>query len=267
MLPEPVRPDGLGQRAHAALEHELVGPGRAVGDHDRRVRRVTPGQQFLLKLTRTGGRQEQRHRGLVHGEVADGLSGRHRGLAAAEPGEDHRLGYLRNGELPVGERGDGGVGADPRHGLVRQPQQVAELALFLHRAPQRRVAGVDPGHHEVFRQRALVQRAHPLQRQRRGVDHLGAGPGVAQHVRVDQAGGPYHDVARCDDRGRSQRQQVGGTWPGADEPDLGPACGTQSLPPRTVRRPATSSVDRYGAGPLTSAAGRMSSSASPRAAP
>ena len=83
---------------------------------------------------------------------------RHRGLAAAEPGEDHRLGDLGDGQLPAGDRGDRGVGADPGDGLVRQAKLVAQFPLLLHRAPQRRVAGVDPGHHEALGQRPLVQR-------------------------------------------------------------------------------------------------------------
>src|SRR5262249_39030444 len=45
------------------------------------------------------------------------------------------------------------------------------------------------------------------------------------------------------------------------------ALAGHSLPPRRVRRPGTNSVDRYGAGPVTSAAGRMSSPGRPRLAP
>ncbi len=236
---------------------------------------------------------------------------------------------------------------------MRQAEFVAEFPLLLHRAPQRRVPGMDPRHHEVLRQRALVQRPHVLQRQRGGIHDLRAGLGMVQHLGADQAGCPDHDVRCRDHRGRAQCEQVGRTGPGPDEPDLrahftasprgrsalgglpwsclrrarqrrgrhlrgsggrppgGRSLGAgrlhrgamrrsarhlrrsarhlrrsarhlrrdgwpfraavrragHSLAPRRVRRPGTSSVDRYGAGPVTSAAGRMSSPGRPRLAP
>ena len=131
---------------------------------------------------------------------------------------------------------------------MRQAELVAQVPLFLHRAPQRGIPGMDPGHHQAVVAGPLVERADPLQRQLGRVDHLGARPGVVEHVGVDQAGRPDHHVRLADDPGGAQREQVGRPGPGPDEPDLGPApgrCGSgHSFPPRVVRRAGTSSVDR-----------------------
>ncbi len=297
VLPELVCPGRLGQRADGALQEPLVRPGHPVGHHHRRFRGVPAVQQFLLELPGARGGQEHGHRAAVPREVGDLLAGERRGLAAAEPGEDHRLGHLGDGELPARDGGGRGVGADARDGLVRQTELVAEFPLFLHRSPQRRVAGVYAGHDQLLSQRALVQPAHALQRQPGGIHQLRTGPGLGEHVGVDQARGPHHHVGAADDPGGAQGEQVGGTGPGPDEPDLGAGRGPRprvpgraaapqasgpaarsaaprvarraghGFPPRIARRAGMSSVDRYGAGPVTSAAGRMSSPGSPRLAP
>ena len=143
-------------------------------DDDGRVRRVAAVEQFVPQLSRSGGGQEERHRGAVPGELADLLAGRHRRLAAAEPGEDDRLGDLWNGELPVDERGD-------RRERARRPGRSRARGRARRRAraaPARRPTGA--GSPEWMRattrpsrRGAVVQRAHALQRELRGVDDLG----------------------------------------------------------------------------------------------
>src|SRR5689334_5173466 len=207
VLPQLAGSDRLGQGAHGALHEQFVRPGRPVGHQHRRVRRVATVEQVGLKLRGSRRRQEHRHRGAVPGEAGDLLPGGHRGLATAEPGEDHRLGKLGDGQLPACQRGDRGVGADPGNGLVRQAKPVAQFPLLLHRAPERGIAGVDAGHHEILRQGAFAEGTHGLQWQRGGVHDLRARPGVVKHLGLDQAGRPDHDVRSGDHLRCAQREQ------------------------------------------------------------
>ncbi|PSK54646.1 hypothetical protein B0E53_07078 [Micromonospora sp. MH33] len=242
VLPEFVRLDGGLQLAQRAPDHQLVRPGRLVGDHHRGLRRVTAGQQLRLRLPGACGGEEQRHGGAVPGELADPLAGRHRRLAALQAGEDHRLGDLGDGQLPADQRGDRGERGHPGHHLHGQAEGVAQVELLLYGTPQGRVAGVDPGHGQPLDGGPLVERPDPLDGQLGRVDDLGARAGVGEHVGVHQAGRPDHHVGLGDDPGGAQGEQVGGAGAGPDEPDL--AGGGHSFPPRPSRRAGTSSVDR-----------------------
>ena len=246
VLPEPVRLDGVGERPDGAVDDQLVRPGRLVGDDDGGLGRVAAAEQLGLQLPGAGRGQEQRHRRAVPRELDHLLARRHRGLAAAEPGEDDRLRDLGNRQLPPDQRRDGGEGADPGDGFVRQPDFVAQLPLLLHRAPQRRVPGMDARHAQPVAGRALVERPDAFQRQPRRVDDLGVGPGVRQDVGGDEAGRPDDHVGGGDDLGRAQGQQIGRARAGADEPHLR-ARAAPPAPPAHPRRapPASPRRRRY----------------------
>jgi hypothetical protein len=143
--------DLRGQLAEPALEDQLVRPGRGVRHHARRVLVVgAGGQQLVLQLLGAGGRQEQRHRGAVLGEAADRLAGRHRRLAALEPGEHDRLRDLGDRQLALHDRRDGAEAAHARDDLGLEAERGAQLVLLLGAAPQRRVAGVDAGDQQAL---------------------------------------------------------------------------------------------------------------------
>ena len=224
VLPQFAGFDGGGQVGQHAVHDQLVRPGHLVGDHAWGVRGVAAAQQLLLQLARPRGGQEQRHRGAVPGEAGDLLPGRHRGLAAAEPGEDHRLGHLGNGQFPADRGGGRGEAGHARHDLGGQPQRGALVQLLLDRAPQGRVAGVHPRHLQAVAGGTFVVRQHALHRQLRGVHYLRPRSRVVDDARMNQAGRPDHDVGRSDSGRAAQGDQVRCTGPGANEGHLPGAC-------------------------------------------
>ena len=145
VLPELAFLDGGGQVFERGRHDQLVRPGHLVGDDARGIRRVAAGQQFVLQLAGPRGREEQRHRRLVARELGHLLARRHRGLAAAEPGQDHRLGDLRDGQLAPDPRRHRGEAGHPGHDLGVQAEGLTLLELLLDGAPQRGVTGVDAG--------------------------------------------------------------------------------------------------------------------------
>ncbi len=156
VLPQFVRTDGGCEVRKCAPHDQFIRPTHPVGDHTGRVRRITTVGELVLELTGPGRRQEQRHRRAVPREAGDLLARGHRGLAAAEPGQDHRLCHLGNGQFALDGRGSGGEAADPGHDRGGEPECGADLQLLLHRSPQRRVAGVDPGHGKPVTRRPPV---------------------------------------------------------------------------------------------------------------
>jgi len=126
------------------------------------------------------------------------LPRRHRRLAAAEPGQDHRLGDLGDGQLASyggGHRGEAGY---PGHDLGVQAEFGALLELLLDGAPERGIAGVDAGDREVLVGRALIEGQHALHRQLGRVHDLGVFARVRQDAVVDQARRPDDDVGVFD---------------------------------------------------------------------
>ena len=222
VLPELAFLDARGEIFERAAHDQLIRPGHLVGDDARGVRRVAAGQQFVLQLTRARRRQEQRHRRAVTGEFGDLLARRHRGLAAAEPGQDHGLGDFRDRQLAPDPRGHGGEAGHPGDDLGVQVQRRALVELLLDGAPQRGITGVDAGHAELFPGGPLVVGQDALHRQPGGVHDLGVFPRVGQHVRVHQARGPDHHVGRGDDLRAAQGQQVRGAGAGPDERHAAP---------------------------------------------
>jgi hypothetical protein len=106
----------------------------------------------------------------VLGEAADRLAGRHRRLAALEPGEHDRLGDLGDRQLALHDRRDGAEAADARDDLGLEAEGGAQLVLLLGAAPQRRVAGVDAGDEQALAGGPLVVLADPLERVLGAVD-------------------------------------------------------------------------------------------------
>ena len=90
----------------------------------------------------------------------------------------------------------------PGHDLGVQAEFGALLELLLDGAPERGVAGVDPGDGEFLSRRALVVGQHALHRKLRGVDDLRVLAGVGQDALVDQARRPDDDVG-CGDGARA----------------------------------------------------------------
>ena len=202
MLPELAFFYGGGEGVESGADDQLVRPGHLVGDHARGVWRVAALEQLLLQLAGPGGRQEQRHRGAVPGELSDLLPRRHRRLAAAEPGQDHRLGNLRDGQLTLdggGYRGEAGHAGDD---LGVQAEFGTPLELLLDGAPERGVAGVHPGDGQLVPGRALVVGQHAFHGKLRRVDDLRMLARVGQDALVDQARRPDDDVG-CGDGARA----------------------------------------------------------------
>ena len=194
VLPELAFFYGGGQGVESGADDQLVRPGHLVGDHARGVLWVAACQELLLQLAGPGGRQEQRHRGAVPGELPDLLPRRHRRLAAAQPGQDHRLGDLRDGQLTLdggGYRGEAGHAGDD---LGVQAEFGTPLELLLDGAPERGVAGVHPGDGQLVPRRALVVGQHAFHGKLRRVDDLRMLARVGQDALVDQARRPDHDV-------------------------------------------------------------------------
>ena len=219
VLPELALLHGGGQVVQGAVHDQLVRPGHLVGDHARGVRRVAAAEQFVLQLAGPRGREEQRHRGAVPGELGDPLPRRHRRLAAAEPGQDHRLGHLRDGQLAADPRGHRGEAGHPGHDLGVQ-------------ARARRTARAAPGsapHSEGSPEwtRATVQfllaprarsraarppsAARPSRRSRRRARACSSTSGC------DQAGRPDHHVGGGDGVRAAQVSRSGAPGPGSHE--------------------------------------------------
>ncbi len=155
----------------------------------------------------------------MRGEPGHLLPGRHRGLPAGKPGQDHRLGHLRDGQLAPDGRGGRGETADPGDDVGGQPQFGADLQLFLQRPPQRRVTGVDAGHREPAARGPPVDLVYAFQRQPGRVDDLGVAVGMGEHVRVHQRGRPDDHVRLADHPDGAQGEQVRGPGAGSDERD------------------------------------------------
>ena len=187
VLPELALLDHRGQRAERGVDYQLIRPGHLVGHHARGVCWVAALEKFLLQLAGPRGGQEQRHRGAVPGELSHVLPRRHRRLAAAQPGQDHRLGDLRDGQLALNGGGHRGEAGHPGHDLGVQAELAAPVKLLLDGTPERGVTGVDAGDAQLLLCRALVVRQHALHGQLGGVHDLGVLAGVGQDTVVDQA--------------------------------------------------------------------------------
>src|SRR5690606_28160616 len=152
---------------------------------------------------------------------------------------------------------------DPRHDLDFQVHLGAGVVLLLDRAPQRRVPGVHPGDLELVPLGPPVDLDRLLVDQPGGVDQLGVLAGVLlDALGSDQARRPPHDVSFGDPAGAADRDEVGRSGPGTDERD--PASHHCSpLPPRGG---STTTVDKYGAAPVsgTSDSGNTLASGVPR---
>jgi hypothetical protein len=159
---------------------------------------------------------QRRAGGRVGGEL---LTGRHRGGPGAGPGEDDGLPHPRHGQLALERRRGRGERRDAGHDLVGHPGRVEPAHLLGHGAPDRRVAGVQPGHVEAGLVRGdqlggdLVEvevgGVDQARARRRGVEQLAwhERPGVQAHRR------------RRDQPRRPQRDQVRRARPRPDEVD------------------------------------------------
>jgi hypothetical protein len=100
------------------------------------------------------------------------------------------------------------------------PDLRAPVQLLLRAAPQRRVAGVDPGHVQPLGVGPPVDGDDLLQGHGRGVQDLRVRARVLKDLRLDQARRPDHHVRLRDGARGAERQQIGGAGAGTDERHL-----------------------------------------------
>ena len=127
------------------------------------------------------------------GQIMEGLSLRHRG-APRRPGEDDRLGHLRQGEFLGQGRGRGEGRAHPGDHQTGNIFPFQDLQLLLDGAEQGGVAGVDPDHPPAGPVPRHEPGANLGQVEFGGVDELGPGVGPPQHRRRHQGPGVEHQV-------------------------------------------------------------------------
>ena len=135
-----------GNIGECAAEHDLLRPTRERDDRGGGVRAVTPSQQLRHDRVDTVGGQVDHEGGPVGRKRCQVLTLGHCRRQGGDPSQDHRLRDTRRGQFPAQGGGGGGEGGHARDDLVADAEVGKPAALFGHRAVDRRVAGVQPGH-------------------------------------------------------------------------------------------------------------------------
>ena len=198
---------------------QLVGPAGAVGHDHRGVVGVAAGPQLLDQLRRAGGRQEDRHRGAVPGELAQLLPLRHRGLAALEPAQHHRLRHLGDRQLAARRRPPPRRTPRPRARSRRRARAPGPRRTAPAPRPTARGRRSAPGRPAGRPQpRGGRARARPRGRScEESTSSASARACSVTHSAMTRLGRPDDDVGLGDAPGSAQRDQVGGARPGPDE--------------------------------------------------